>query len=303
MNLTIVASWILMGSLAWMGTASLDVQRKQTLAKNMDWVLENPDFLRRHLRAPLWPLFALTLFCMVVIAFGFWSLPSLEAVYLKNGTILAAAGILCAVHGFQESRIAQAIPKPDRRSATLRPRSLENYAPKAFRWSADAALLLVSLGVLVAWSLGAVTAAFAVAVAISIATLVGVVAWGRWATLSERSPHFQQVRRITDKDLSENYRRFAVQLMLSMQLVVALLVAVQLAVQLAGWQLVHNPLQTMLQEVFGGQRTFPVLVRYEHYDAVVSILAAILVAWLPWTPAFADIRKINLVSLAKEETR
>lgn len=301
MNLPIVASWILMGSLAWMGAASLDVLRKQTLAKNMDWVLANPDFLRRHLRAPLWPLLTLTLLGMVVVAFGFWSLPALQAAYLKNGAILVVVGILCAMHAVQEGRIAQAIPKPDRRSASLRPRSMENYAPKGLRWSADVALLLVCLGAVAAWISGAVTMAFVAAFAISIATLVASVGWGRWAALSEKSPHFQQVRRITDKDLSENYRRFSLQLLLALQLGIVVLLAAQLFAQLAGWQLVQNPLQEWLRGAFGEGPTHPVLVRYEHYDAVVSILAAILVAWLPWTSAFEDIRRIDLASLANED--
>lgn len=303
MNLSIVASWILMGSMAWMGAASLDVLRKQTLAKNMDWVLEHPDFLHRHLRAPIWPLLALTLLCMAVVAFGFGGLPAQEAVYLKTGAILLAAGILCAVHSLQEKRIAGTIPKPDRRSASLRPRNMAAYAPKVLRWAADAALLLLCLGAAVAWISGAVAASFAVAFGVSVVVLASSVGWGRWAALSEKSPHFQQVRRITDKDLSENYRRFSLQLLLALQLGIALILAAQLGAQLAGWQLVHNPLQDWLRGVFGETATLPVLVRYEYYDAVVSILAAGLVAWLPLTSAFRDIRRIDLASLAKEGPR
>lgn len=303
MNLSIVASWILMGSMAWMGAASLDVLRKQTLAKNMDWVLEHPDFLHRHLRAPRWPLLALTFLCMAVVALGSGGLPEPEAVHLKNGAILLAAGILCAVHAVQEKRIADTIPKPDRRSASLRPRNMDAYAPMALRWAADAALLLLCLGATVAWTSEAVTTSFAVAFGGSAVVLASSVGWGRWAVLSEKSPHFQQVRRITDKDLSENYRRFSLQLLLALQLGIALILAAQLGAQLAGWQLVHNPLQDWLRGVFGETATLPVLVRYEHYDAVVSILAAGLVAWLPLTSAFRDIRRIDLASLAKEESR
>ncbi len=303
MNMSIVASWILMGSMAWMGAASLDVLRKQTLAKNMEWVLDHPDFLQRHLRAPLWPLLALTLLCMAVVALGFGGLPVLEAVYLKNGAILVAAGILCAVHSVQEKRIADTIPKPGRRSASLRPRNMAAYAPKLLRWAADVALLLLCLGAATAWISGAVTMSFAVAFGVSVAVLALSVGWGRWAALSEKSPHFQQVRRITDKDLSENYRRFSLQLLLALQLGVALILAAQLGAQLAGWQLVHNPFQDWLRGVFGETATLPVLVRYEHYDAAVSILAAGLTAWLPWTSAFRDIRRINPASLAKEGPR
>lgn len=295
MNIQILAAMIQIGAMAWLGAASLDILRKQTLAKNMHWVLEHPEFLRRHHRPEYRLLIALT---VVGLAFLLWSnlTQSFPTAHVKNGVILVVALILSAFHGLQEKRIGMLIPAPERRSATLKPRTTCAYVPKILQRTADASLALLALGFVSTFAVGLISADFLLACAVSFLILATTLGWGRWAVLTENSPHFQQVRMISDKDLSENYRRFSLQLFLILQTYFVILLTAMLVFQLNGFQLVQNPLQDLLRPWLGGE-VLPVLLRYDHYDVFVSLTLVPLLLYIPMNSAFRDIRSIDLLRL------
>lgn len=289
-------------AMSWMGLASLDILRKQTLAKNMPWVLEHPDFLHRHHRADFRWLLASTVACIALLVAGPWVFPSVPFAYLKTAAIMLAVGFLCVVHSVQEKRIGEAIPKMAQRSASLRQRSLAGYAPSWLRWSADGALFALLLALVVTFFVGVVPASFSVATGVSIAFAAVSLGWGRWAAIAENSPHFQQVRMVSDKDLSENYRRFAVRLMLILQIYLVVLLAAILVFQILGRQLVQNPFQEMLRKWFGEPEGLPAILSYEQYDVVLSLSMIPLFLYIPFNQAFADIRKIDLLALVRKES-
>ncbi|MEN9308188.1 MAG: hypothetical protein RL173_2120 [Fibrobacterota bacterium] len=289
-------------ALSWMGYASLDIMRKQTMAKNMPWVLEHPDFLRRHHRADSRWLVSLSAVCIALVVAGPWVFPTILVVHVKNAAILAVVSVLCVVHPLQEKRIGDSIPKMMQRSASLRKRSTGDYAPKWLRWSADGAFAAMCLAFGVTFLVGSVPTSFALAVGISIAVAAVSMGWGRWAAISEKSPHFQQVRMVSDKDLSENYRRFAVRLMLILQLYIVGFLALILVFQIQGTPLVQNPFQDMLANWLGEANGHPPVLSYAQYDVVLSLATIPLFLYIPFNQAFADIRKIDLLGLVQKET-
>lgn len=299
MKLSIVVAILQILAMSWMGLASLEIMRKQTLAKNMPWVLEHPDFLRRHHRPDSRWLLALTALCIVLVVAGPWVLPSVFVAHMKNAAILVVVSVLCVVHSAQEKRIGDAIPKMTQRSASLRQRSVDGYAPKWLRWGADGAFAAMCLALIATISVGAVPASFAMATGVSVAVAVVSLGWGRWAAISENSPHFQQVRMVSDKDLSENYRRFAVRLMLILQLYIVGFLAMLLVFQIQGTQLVQNPFQDMLAKWLGETEALPPILSYAQYDVVLSLSMIPLFLYIPFNQAFSDIRKIDLLRLAR----
>lgn len=299
MNLSIVVAILQILAMSWMGLASLEIMRKQTLAKNMPWVLEHPDFLRRHHRPDSRWLLALTALCIVLVVAGPWVLPSVFVAHMKNAAILVVASVLCVVHSAQEKRIGVAIPKMTQRSASLRQRSIDGYASKWLRWGADGILAAMCLALIATFSVGVVPTSFAVATGVSVAVAAMSLGWGRWAAISENSPHFQQVRMVTDKDLSENYRRFAVRLMLILQIYIVGFLAAMLVFQIQGARLVQNPFQDMLAKWLGETEALPPILSYAQYDVVLSLSMIPLFLYIPFNQAFSDIRKIDLLRLAR----
>lgn len=299
MNLSIVVAILQILAMSWMGLASLEIMRKQTLAKNMPWVLEHPDFLRRHHRPDSRWLLALTALCIVLVVAGPWVLPSVFVAHMKNAAILVVVSVLGVVHSVQEKRIGDAIPKMTQRSASLRQRSIGVYAPRWLRWGADGAFAVSCFALIVAYSVGVVPTSFAVATGVSVAVAAVSLGWGRWAAISENSPHFQQVRMVSDKDLSENYRRFAVRLMLILQIYIVVFLAMILVFQIQGTQLVQNPFQDMLAKWLGETEALPLILSYAQYDVVLSLSMIPLFLYIPFNRAFSDIRKIDLLRLAR----
>lgn len=75
-----IFSCLQIAALLYLGAAAIRINRLQTLAKNLDWVIQNPEFVKNNSEPVYWPLIVIgTVLFGIIIASGLnfhsWTAP------------------------------------------------------------------------------------------------------------------------------------------------------------------------------------------------------------------------------------
>lgn len=274
------------------GLVCLDVTRVSTFGKNVDWIIDNQEFLRTYRRPQLWPLATVTSLLLaatlVAARFGSYS----EVFWTKNAGLVLGTALLFLFYYLREKRVANLIPARATRTASLAPRTLAQYLPRNVHRAVHvlvAGIVAADFVLLWAGRIGLDTLAVNLA---AQALGFGGCYWGLWYSLRQKSLHKEDIASVTDQDLDGLSRRFNIATVIVAFYVLIVLNVLDLTVQYLGYGF-NDPFMSLVSRLLGSQNHAVKTLDSRLWDAVWTAISIPLFVWIVNTKVFREIRKIS----------
>jgi hypothetical protein len=290
-----ILSFIQIAALLYLGIASIRINRMQTLSKNFEWVIQNRTFIEKYHYPILWPLFVSAVVIGGIMIAGLLKQSSDLLLWEKYIGILSAFGITTVLYYIIEKRVSSKIPLRKERSASLVKRTLGYYVHPALVTISKGATLLVigaEIAMLLFHGISRATLLIDLTNALfAYSMLFGGIYWA----LIEKIPHGNDISTVTKINVGENYRKFSLNLLSGMIVVVSLLFLFQLVLQWNGFDIAISSLKGPLSIFFGetSQQYKPIFTLFQ-WDMISSGLSIPLFIYIAHCKPFRDILAIKI---------
>ncbi len=223
--------------------ASLQVNRKQTLSKNFEWVISNPQFARRYSDPPLWPLFIAAFIVVAAVLYVTLTASGTVLLWTKTGGIFGAMAVLVPLYYFLEKKIGDQIPLRENRSASFEKRRVSHYVPRQQLWFANSTTIAALSAFAVLLIADKISVGMCITYLINGIILYGILYGSMLLAVNEKTPHHIDTAIVTKEHVSENYRIFSVRLMTIVIMFISALMLTIAGFMWYGYILADSPFQ------------------------------------------------------------
>lgn len=254
---------------------ALENSRAYTLSKNSEWLIDNKEFLNRYKSNS-----AIFLVLSFALAAGtvFYALAvhSTELAWgVKNGAVFLILAIGSAFYSAKERKIAQEIPQPAIRIASLNKRNISSFIPKQVQITAVLFTAVTLLFILISAFTGKISLAELTFNLLFASLLYGICYVTIFHTVQKREPHPDELKPFSSEAIVVNYRTLSVQILTGAIFVCSILLIAFAAVQWGDKSLIITPIIQKCYGWFGETVPMELISKYE-WDMGVSLLSCLL---------------------------
>jgi hypothetical protein len=290
-----IFSCLQIAALIYLAAASIRINRLQTLAKNLDWVIQNPQFIKNNSEPVYWPLIA-----MGIVLFGIIIASSLmdsiaDSMKIKYLGILIATSVLYGAYYLIYTKLSEKIPLRKERTASLSRRTLQSYVRPSLILTAKAGAMFVVLAIIISFVMHKISLALLI-YDISVMGVGYCLIWvGILLGLKEKIPHENDISQVTIINVGENYRMFSMNLLIGMLFFFSLFTLFHLGLQWFGLDITRDITKETLYRLLGEPiPVFRPVFTLQQWDIISSVLSSILFIIMVKSKPFRDILSIKI---------
>lgn len=272
MNSIIALSYLLMlGVLVHFIKTSHIIMRKLTLSRNTAWLQDNPEFLQKHHKAPMWPLYlsATPIFGMIVFGAIVDSYSVLFWTRLAGmGGVL---GVVCTIYGLYEKQLLDKIPPSTERYASLLPKTIADYTSKKVARFAYGSIALLAVAYIASFLLKGITPATFAGNIVMMLLIDGGCILSIRHIIRERIPAAGRMQKGQHPDLGKLYKITYIQLMTLVLIFYSVLALTELIFECQGY-MIPSPLADWWFTLLKEPHPLQPLVPQAYWDIVVTLV-------------------------------